>query len=180
MTPEDIQFHSIENQGRVPHNPEYSVIEGLIEESQEVIGILTIKPGFFPTDSRGVEIQRLLEGIITSSGLSVLCTSNKQLNADETRKLYATIFTDRSEGTPDWLTEIRIEILEFMTSGDSFSYFVTGIDAVAKTLMIKKLFRNSFAETGSEKAVRNGIHSSDPDDVRFDLNILFNNDNNEA
>jgi nucleoside diphosphate kinase len=121
-------------------------------------------------------MQQLLEGIITSSGLEILCTCSKSLTEKEVRILYASIFKDNADEIPDWLTDIRTEILEFMTSGESFSYFVTGADAVHKTHVIKSLFRNSYSANVNKKVVRNGVHSSDPDEVTLDLKILFSNE----
>ena len=138
------------------------------------LAVVTIKPGFYEISVAGVHFHHLTEGLITSVGLDHVCMAEKKLNQSEVRILYSSIFESNGSKEEKWLLDLRTQITNFMTSGNVFSYVVTGENCSNKTKIVKDSLRTLFGENFISKKIQNGIHTSDIGEFRKNLNILFN------
>lgn len=155
------------------HNPSFQQIIGLTRNiPNKELGILLLKPGFFPVDSFGRPLQRHVENLIEISQLKVVATACSILNKDNVRNLYDDLFGPAFTSVSPALSRVRANLEQYMTGGCVFWYLVSGSRAVDKTKVLKSAIRQSYGFIKGSEEVRNAIHSSDADAIDTGLRIM--------
>lgn len=170
-------YHVANMQRPIPHNIDYCSVSEILTMRNicpDHASILTLKPGFFPVDEGGFIIQRALEGLITSVGMEVICTSEVSLGGEDALALYSDMFREE-ENIPAWFAELRTDLLGYITSGPIFSYlvFTEHPDISKRVRLIKNLLRQKYKNPECDRDVRNCIHVPEAGDFEKDLKILF-------
>ncbi len=137
------------------------------------ISILVLKPGFYNQTSKliGHTFGKLTESLIESARLSILFSSEKQINSDEIQSIYRTIYS-REPIFPDALI-FRSELLEYMQSSELTCFLVVGDDAQCKLELIKKTLRNLTNIEPGTSIVRNIVHVPEEHEIGMAIEALF-------
>lgn len=159
---------------KVINNPSQNIIDNfLMKNSPDNFWVIALKPHTFPIDFNWYQIQNFLHKMITDKWLTVFWVSEKQLEINEILELYTDIYQN-NEWSNVILDQIRIDLMEYMTSWTIFSYLLHWYDSQMYANEIKKIFR-VFHKTIQSKPfdVKNFIHVPDNHELKKNIEILF-------
>lgn len=170
----DTRSHLVANIGERPHNLQGNEVDDIIENATGELALLMLKPDYYPVHPvDNLPLQRIIEGMLTASGLDVRCTSERELSHIEVCELYRGVMPPDDIDDGKWGVSWKRQMLTYATCNPVFSYLLEGTNAFRKAHLIKNIIRNKYAHDPTTQVIKNIGHVPDPQDFDISLEILF-------
>lgn len=134
--------------------------------------IFVLKPDADDREVYGYDLADVIDGLLMSSGLNIVCESDRRLGSQEIRDLYPIL----NKPDPIFGEEWKQTLIDHVSSGNVHSLLVEGKDANKKAKIIKNHLRKSLCDQTTEvgKVIKNIAHVPDEEDFSISKKILFN------